>query len=496
MIRRRFFPVVFLFLLNNTISQAQSLVGLHPELQWRYARQVYAHPEIHSMMQPWNMFEIQSITSVQTDRIKDFQYFIHPLAGIQLSVGSPFRQSYEAGIHTGFSYKKKLAVDFNYALAGKQFYEADQAYIDSTGLIPHYDRYLSHNGNFYLYQSLNFSVSWTPIEYITVRIGKDRQFWGDGYRSLYLSDNAYSYPFLQTIFKFWHVKYIFMTSRMSDYKLDEHFSTRHKKYTSMHTLSWNVTPKINLNLFEVIVWDAIDSISKRTFDINYLNPVIFFRPVEYSLGSPDNVLIGFGGKFNVWRENYLYGQFILDEFKLDEIRKGEWWANKYAFQIGLRSFWGERRPLMLQAEFNQIRPYTYTHYYPLQNFGHLVDALAHPMGANLREGLVIARWAFAPNWSAHLKATYAVQGTDSVGKNFGGNIYKSNLTHGDAYGHTILQGVRAVTTYQELKVTRTIVPKWNMQVEAILSNRFYNRDEKTTNNFYFSVGLKTLLYRE
>ncbi len=496
MVYSRSFPVFLLLLLSFCVTiQAQSSIGLHPELQWQYARRAYANPEMHTMILPWNVADVVSPDSVCSNDAKKFQYFVHPLVGLNFSMGSPFRQGYEAGIHAGLSYKN-LLVDVNYALMDRQFDGIDRAYIDSTGLIPHYDRYLSHHGDFFLYQSLNFSLSWTPIQYITLRVGKDRQFWGDGYRSLFLSDNAYSYPFLQAIFKVWHIKYIFMTSRMNDYQLSEHFSTRHKKYTSMHSLSWNVTPNINLNLFEVIIWDAVDSVSQRTFDINYLNPVIFFRPVEYSIGSPDNVLIGFGGKFKIWRENYLYGQLILDEFKLDEIRKGGWWANKYAFQVGIRGFMGKQRPLMFQAEFNQIRPYTYTHYYPLQNYGHLVDALAHPMGANLREGLIIARWAFAPKWSAHLTASYAVQGTDSVGTNFGSNIYKSNVSHGDAYGHTILQGIRAVTSYQELKIARMLVPKWNLQVEAIFSNRLFTREEKKENSFYFSIGLKTLLYRE
>lgn len=264
----------------------------------------------------------------------------------------------------------------------------------------------------------------------------------------------------------------------------------------MHVLSWNVTPSINLNIFETVIWDAVDSLSKRTFDVNYLNPVIFFRPVEYAVGSPDNVLVGFGAKFKIWRQNYLYGQFVLDEFKLDEIMKGGWWANKYAFQAGIRSFWGDRRPLMLQLEFNRIRPYTYTHTYPLQNYGHLADALAHPMGANLREAIAVARWKLNPRWSVHITASCAVQGTDSTGVNLGANIYKSNLEHGDAYGHGMLQGVRAVTSYQELKLARMLVPKWNLQAEAILSNRLFTRNRESASRLYFSIALKTLLYRD
>ena len=494
---RTFTIILLLFIIGSISVEAQLQAGLHPELKWRYMREVYATPDQHTHIQPWNITDIRENDSIVSAKSEKFKYFINPLVNLQLTAGSSFRQHYGAGVNTGLSWNKSLSVNLNYELTGKQFCDYDRARIDSVGLIPHYGRYLSHRGDFYLYQSFNFNVSWTPIKYITIRAGKDRQFWGDGYRSLFLSDNSSGYPFLQTIFNVWNIKYVFMTSRMSDYQLSEDFDKRYKKYTSMHSLSWNITPSINVNLFEAVIWDAVDSISRRTFDINYLNPAVVLRPVEYSLGSPDNIIIGVGGKFKIWREIYLYGQFVINEFKLDELMaRNGWWANKYAFQTGIRYFAGERRPIMLQAEYNQIRPFMYTHYYPLQNYGHLADAIAHPAGANVREGLVIARWAFAPGWSAHATLTYAVQGTDSANVNYGANIYKGNITRTKQYDNKMLQGIRTVDLHTELKIARMLVPKWNLQAEAVISNRSFARNGKTDNYFYCGIGLRTLLYRD
>ena len=498
MVNFRTLLIILLSVFTCFTVEAQSLVGLHPELKWQYMRQAYATPDMHTLIQPWYISEIQDSDSLQNNRSNGFRYFIHPLINAQISAGASFMQNYGMGAHAGMSHKN-ISVELNYTMNGRQFPDDEKTYIDSTGLIPHYDRYISHHNDFYLYQSLNFTVSWKPIESITIRAGKDRQFWGDGYRSLYLSDNANSYPFLQTILDVWHIKYAFMVTRLNDYQLTDHYDVRYRKYATMHTLSWNITPDINVNLFETVVWDAVDSISKRTFDINYINPMVLLRPVDYSLGSPDNILIGFGAKARIWRENYMYGHFVFDEFKLDELKAGNgWWANKYAFQIGAKSFLGNRRPAMIQAEFNQVRPFCYSHGYPLQNYGHLTDALAHPMGANLREGLLITRWAFAPNWSAHAILTYAVQGVDSVGNNYGygGNIYKSYRIRMKDYGNTTLQGIRTVTSIQELKIARLLVAKWNLQAEALLSNRIYIQEGKRKNDFYFRIGLRTLLYRD
>ena len=35
----------------------------------------------------------------------------------------------------------------------------------------------------------------------------------------------------------------------------------------------------------------------KGFDINYLNPIAMLRPIEFSLNSPDNVLIGLNSKY-------------------------------------------------------------------------------------------------------------------------------------------------------------------------------------------------------
>ncbi len=74
-------------------------------------------------------------------------------------------------------------------------------------------------------------------------------------------------------------------------------------------------------MFEAIIFENRDTLGRKfTYDVNYLNPVIFYRPVEYSIGSGDNVLMGLNFKYKIFNNHLLYGQFVIDEFLLKEIR--------------------------------------------------------------------------------------------------------------------------------------------------------------------------------
>ena len=50
------------------------------------------------------------------------------------------------------------------------------------------------------------SLLYDANKYFSFLLGKGKHFWGDGYRSLLLSDNAAAYPYLRIESAFWYVK--------------------------------------------------------------------------------------------------------------------------------------------------------------------------------------------------------------------------------------------------------------------------------------------------
>ena len=149
--------------------------------------------------------------------------------------------------------------------------------------------------------------TFNAAKFIDFQFGYDKNFIGNGYRSLFLSDWGNSYLFAKINTKIWKLNYqkLFMElmpqfTKSGDTLLD-------RKYAAMHHLSINVTKWLNVGLFEGIIFGR-----KNHFDFQYLNPIIFLRHVEGTLGSPDNAVAGFDFKANVAHKLQFYGQFLLD----------------------------------------------------------------------------------------------------------------------------------------------------------------------------------------
>jgi hypothetical protein len=321
-------------------------------------------------------------------------------------------------------------------------------------------------------------LSYSPLNNgrFNFQLGRDKHFIGNGYRSLLLSDFAPAYPYFRINANVWRLQYNVWYSWMYDVTQSERVKRDYRnKFGTFHFLSYNITKELNVSFFENVVWRGSDTNQVRTFDVNYLNPVIFFRPVEYSLGSSDNSFIGMNVSGILFRKLRLYAQLALDEFYLKEIRaRRGWWANKQGWQFGMKyiNAFG-LRGLSLQAEYNEVRPYTYTHGLVDQNYGHYGYALAHPFGANFREflGIITVR---RDRWQVSAQGMYALLGKDTLynnKSNVGQNIFLSYTTRPFEYGHHTTQGIQTTVALAQLKFTLHLVPALNLRAELGLIQR-------------------------
>ena len=226
--------------------------------------------------------------------------------------------------------------------------------------------------------------------------------------------------------------------------------------------------------------------------MSYINPIIFLRPVEFSVGSSDNALMGLNAKYAVTRNSTLYGQFVLDEFKLSEMTKGRgWWGNKFGGQIGFRSnniFDVEK--LNLLTEVNAARPFTYSQRTSLNNYGHYNQPLAHPMGANFVEWVSIADYQYR-RWFFRGQLMLAKYGLDTANTNFGKNIFKSYYTRTLEYDNHIGQGLSTNLLYLQGTIAFLLNPKNNMRLEVSVIGRKEKNDAWKFNEYIFQVGLRS-----
>ncbi len=335
-------------------------------------------------------------------------------------------------------------------------------------------------------------IAFQPIRNIDVQFGHDRNLIGNGYRSMILSDFAANYLFLKINTNVWKLNYQNIFAQMTAQVLNAD-GLRPKKYLAKHHLSLNVSKNFNLGVFETVVFGQRDTLTNNSFDLNYLNPIIFYRLVEQQLGSPDNVLLGADLKWNFARSFSLYGQFILDEFLIREIRANRgWWANKYAGQIGLKYINAFTiKNLDLQAEFNFARPYTYTQDNNFKSYTHYQQPLAHPLGANFYEFVGILRYQPLPKLNFTGKAFYANYGLDTNGLNWGGNLLLDNRTRVQEYGNRIGQGLNTRTIF--LDATLSYQAWHNVFVELKQVVRRSQNDDATMlykNTTFTSLGLR------
>ena len=365
-------------------------------------------------------------------------------------------------------------------------------------IIPGLGRAYGSSGN-YTFTNFTGSLSYSPIKILNFQLAKDKMFIGDGYRSLLLSDVANSYPFFKTTLNIWHLQYSFWYSMFQDvYSPNGIRNKPLNRFGTFHYLSWNVTKNFNISFFETEIFQGTDSIRHRGFDPNYLNPVIFYRPVEYSLGSGDNALLGFNTSVKIVNHIKLYGQVILDEFNLTYIRQHNgWWANKQGIQLGGKyvNAFGIKN-FSLQTEFNWVRPYTYSHASEQQNYSQFNQPLAHPFGSNFYEFLAFISYKHK-NWQLDLKGLYAVIGKDSASSksDVGQNIFLSYNLHPNDFGNYVGQGIKYNFMQAEFKFTYFLVRGLNMRLEAGVIERYVKAaDGYLSATPFVYVGIKTSMY--
>lgn len=347
-------------------------------------------------------------------------------------------------------------------------------------------------------------VTFGVTKHIKMQFGHDKNFVGDGYRSLFLSDYSAPYTFLKINAKIWKINYTCMFADMNAGYI-QMTPTEGKRYNrkiyTMHHLSVNIKPNLTVGFFEAIMQGPPDGDSTDTpLQASYLNPIIFSRYIEQYHGSNDNAIAGLDFKWNFLHHFSAYGQLLLDEFVLSEVKaKTGWWGNKQAFQVGLKyiNALGVKN-LDLQSEFNYVRPYTYAHKNNYTSYTHYNQALAHPLGANFWEWIGIVRFQPAKKVFLTGKLFYIKTGEDSTvtgsqyTNNNGGNIFKSynDVAQNKPYGNGMLQGI--ATDIIMISLQASYMVKQNFFIDLYLQQRTKSSAmaSKSLNTTYLSAGIR------
>jgi Gram-negative bacterial TonB protein C-terminal len=344
------------------------------------------------------------------------------------------------------------------------------------------------------------NITFAPNQYMDFQLGYGRNFIGDGYRSLLESDGASPYPYFKINTNFWKIKYTNTFMWLKDVRpevtLEKTYAT---KFMANHYLSWNVSNKLNLGFFESVIWANTND---RGFDVSFANPIIFYRSVEFASSSKSgNALLGLTAKYKHNNQINTYGQFLLDEFSLGEVKKqNNSWKNKFGYQLGIKYYNAFHvKNLMLQLELNHVRPYVYSHSEPITNYGHNNQGIGHPWGGNFQEIIALARYRKGRLF-ADAKITLGKRGFDfdtlEDDSNYGGNIYIDyDLQRPYDTNVKVGQGNTTSIFIVDLQGGYLVNPTTNLKLFGSFIFRDFNPSQNTITAFkqstsWFSIGLR------
>ncbi|WP_417871334.1 gliding motility protein RemB [Winogradskyella sp.] len=444
---------------------------------------------------------------------KDYWFTVDPIVDLQLggeTEGDDGTWNNTRGVYIQAGLGKRFNISTSVYESQGRFADYFNTYAESLkafgpdpAIIPGRGIGKGFKENSYDYPVAEAYLSYTPADFLNIQFGHGKNFIGDGYRSLFQSDVASPYPFLKLNTSFWKIKYTSTWMWLKDVRpevvVDDAFLT---KYMANHYLSWNVSKRLNIGLFESVMWADTNG---RGFDINYLNPVIFFRAIEFQTGQgAGNAILGLSGKYKWNNKVNLYGQFILDEFSLGDVKGGnKSWKNKFGFQLGAKYFNAFNIDnLLLQAEYNQVRPYTYSHNTQVLNYGHFNQPMAHLWGSNFRELVLIGRYNYK-RWFADSKLIIGQRGfdynTEEDSFSYGGDIYRDYNDRVSDTGITIGQGNKTNSFMWEHQMGYLLNPQTNLKVFANIIYRDFNPETITSttadsNTLWFSLGIRTDLF--
>ena len=333
-------------------------------------------------------------------------------------------------------------------------------------------------------------IQWQASKVLNIQFGHDKNFIGDGYRSLLLSDVTTNYPFLRVSFTWKKIQYTrILASFMNlDYKiLGKDTKAFPKKTANFHLLSVSLLKKIQLSLFEGIIIGNPDSQGRFKLNMDILSPIPYIDMLK-TYQEHINPVAGTNIRWQIAQGLAIYNQWVFDDNKTSKTKS-------YGFQAGIKYYkaFGIDR-LFVQTEYNQVMPFTYSNSDSTIAYSHYSQPLAHPLGANFREWTGILHYQFG-HWSVYGKLTLANYGTDDSETNWGKDILKPTTVN--VSGSALMQGeIIKLSTY-EGALSYYFNPKNQMNISAgfYLQNTDAVQSQKIS-TFYlaFRTSLTNLYY--
>lgn len=234
----------------------------------------------------------------------------------------------------------------------------------------------------------NGYISFSPIRNMNFQLGHGRHFFGNGYRSLVLSDYSPDYPYLSGQYYLIENKLLYKHVQARLYNLNRiPISTTPEsmlipKSFSFNQLSLQATPELSFSIFEGATFKTYSSDSGTVRPhYSFYIPIMGTNLLAIDSVNSNTLIFGFNTSYSLKDRIKLYNQFVIR----DEQRIGA--------QIGMRwNFSVDRKQsnsfINLEFNYSPTALYSVDSINKYQQFSHLSHELAHPLGSGFNEWLI------------------------------------------------------------------------------------------------------------
>lgn len=310
----------------------------------------------------------------------DFYLTLDPL--FNLEVGKDLKDSSEQLLYKntrGFLLRgnigQKLSFESGFRENQARFPNYVKQRVEQTSVAVGQGRVKDFGEDAYDFAMASAYVSYSPSQSMNFQIGHGKHFIGNGYRSHFLSDRSFNYPFLKISTELFKAKLqytnlytSFQDLKRLDYKNREGLFQR--KMGNFIYLDYAVNENFYLGLFEGSIWPTTDSSGRLEQSWMAYNPVILVNSVinsfdEYHASS----LLGLNLRWDLIRAAQIYAQLASDLSSEEST----------SFQLGIKIY--PLKHFFFQAEYNSNKKNQpiersdadFTHYSANLNFNQNVE---------------------------------------------------------------------------------------------------------------------------
>ncbi len=258
-------------------------------------------------------------------------------------------------------------------------------------------------------------VNTTYINYAKDRwditLGRFVSNWGPVNQSLVLSSTARPMDAFLGRVRWGRFRFSFQTGQLNRLEriLSDSTVQTENRFFAGHRLDIKLHRNLHLGLFETIIFGGYG----RSFDLAYLNPLLFFHSVQLNNNSDDNTFLGCDISFYLHDRHKFYGQLLIDDFQIDKKEPGDYEPDEIGYMLGFESL-NLFEGVDIGLQYCRIANRTYNQIFERNRYLHDGELLGYPLGPDGDQLLLRLTHWFNYNKKGGLELEYRRQGTGNV----------------------------------------------------------------------------------